>query len=241
MSASIGKPAQTESAPHQTFGARLDGYIARRGEFHHRILDAAEKLVVERRGTSFSMRELAARASVSAATPFNHFGSKRGLLSAIVERSLDRFAQMTREEISGADPLRRMFERADAVLRYYAEKPELYRPVFAELLGSEESPHRPLLKAITSWQSGLRAASRAGQLRRGRNLDVIANQLETNWIGSLMLWVGNAIDGPGWKLQAQYGTALALLSVASDAAAPWLQSRVLELEAQLAKLVPRGR
>jgi AcrR family transcriptional regulator len=240
MSATVGKTAQTKRAPRETFGARLDGYILRRGEFHNRILDAAEKLVVESRGTSFSMRDLADRAKVSPATPFNHFGSKRGLLTAIVERSFDQFVRMPKETSSGADPLRQMFERANSLLCYYAEKPDLYRPVFAELLGSEESPHRALLQAITSWRSGLRAASRAGQLRRGRNLDVIANQLETNWIGCLMLWIGGAIDRTGWKLEAEYGTAMTLLSVASDAAAPWLHDHVLTLEAQLARVVPRA-
>ena len=240
MSAPVSKTAQTERASRETFGARLDGYISRRGEFHNRILDAAEKLIVETRGTSFSMRDLADRAKVSPATPFNHFGSKRGLLSAIVERSFDRFVRMPKETPSGADPLRQMFDRADLLLCYYAKKPDLYRPVFAELLGSEESPDRALLQAITSWRSGLRAASRVGQLQKGRNLDVIANQLETNWIGSLMLWIGGAIDGSGWKLQAEYGTAVTLLSVASDAAVPWLHDRVLQLEAQLATVIPRA-
>jgi hypothetical protein len=55
-----------------------------------------------------------------------------------------------------------------------------------------------------------------------------------------MLWIGGAIDGSGWKLQAEYGTAVTLLSVASDAAVPWLQDRVLQLEAQLARVIPRA-
>lgn len=226
-------------APYETFGAKLDGYIARKGEFRNRILDAAEDLIAKGGGTSFSMQELASRAGVSAATPFNHFRSKRGLLSAIVERSIERLGRVSQGPRKGADPLERMFEQADAVLGHYAQKSQLYRPVFGELVGSETgAPPRALLQANAFWRTHLQAAFDAGQLQQGRNLDVIAHQLETNWIGSLMLWINKALDGSEWKTQAQYGTALALASVSSKATHPQIAKRIVALEKRLAQIIP---
>jgi AcrR family transcriptional regulator len=196
-------------------------------------------LIAETGDTSFATRELAIRAGVSAATPFNHFGSKRGILSAIVDRSLERLA--TRQEHARlGDPLERIFRNADAAVSYYAAKPRLFRPVFGELLGNEALRYHTLQQANTSWRLGLDAAAEAGQLRRGRDLDVIANQLEVNWLGSLVLWIIGRVDGDGWKLQSEYGTALTLAGVVAAEELDRLGGRITRLERRLARLVGPG-
>jgi AcrR family transcriptional regulator len=223
--------------PTRTQGAKLEGYIARHGEFRTRILDAAEALIAETGDTSFATRELAIRAGISAATPFNHFGSKRGILSAIVDRSLERLAARREHPTRLGDPLERIFRNGEAAVSYYAAKPKLFRPVFGELVGSEAISYRTLQQANTSWRLDLDAAAEAGQLRRGRNLDVIANQLETNWLGSLVLWIIGRVDGDGWKLQSEYGTALTLASVVAAEELDRLGGRITRLERRLARLV----
>ena len=203
-------------------GRQLEGYVARHDEFRNRILDAAEALIAETGDTSFATRELAIRAGVSAATSFNHFRSKRGILGAIVDRSLEHLATRRENPTRPGDPLERIFRNGDAVVAYYAAKPRLFRPVFGELVGkpvfselagNEASRYHTLQQANMSWRLGLDAAAEAGQLRRGRDLDVIAHQLEVNWLGSLVLWIIGRVDGDGWKLQSEYGTALTLASV----------------------------
>ena len=54
-----------------------------------RILDAAGSLIRETGGTEFTMVTVADQAEVSHATPYNLFGSKNGLLYALLDRSLD--------------------------------------------------------------------------------------------------------------------------------------------------------
>jgi AcrR family transcriptional regulator len=225
----------------------LGGYVVRYGEFRNRILDAAEVLIAETGDTSFATRELAIRAGVSAATPFNHFGSKRGILSAIVDRSLERLATLQEHPTRLGDPLERIFRNGDAAVSYYAAKPKLFRPVFGELIGKPVfgelvgkeaiSRYHTLQQANTSWRLSLDAAVEAGQLRRGRDLDVIANQLEANWLGSLVLWIIGRVDGDGWKLQSEYGTALTLASVVAAEELDRLGGRITRLERRLARLV----
>jgi AcrR family transcriptional regulator len=232
----VSHPIQSSKSPSRTQGAKLEGYIVRHGEFRNRILDAAEVLIAETGDTSFATRELAIRAGVSAATPFNHFRSKRGILIAIVDRSLERLATRQQHPTRLGDPLEGIFRNADAAVSYYAAKPRLFRPVFGELVGNEASRYQTLQQANTTWRLGLDAAAEAGQLRRGRDLDVIANQLEANWLGSLVLWVIGRVDGDGWKLQAEYGTALTLASVVAAEELDRLGGRITRLERRLARL-----
>ena len=232
----MSHPIQSSKSPGRTRGARLEGYVVRHDEFRNRILDAAEVLIAETGDTSFATRELATRAGVSAATPFNHFGSKRGILSAIVDRSLEHLAMRREHPTRLGDPLERIFRNGDAVVSYYAAKPRLFRPVFGELIGNEARHYHTLQHANTSWRIGLDAAAEAGQLRRGRDLDVIANQLEVNWLGSLVLWIIGRVDGDGWKLQSEYGTALTLASAVAAEELDRLGARITRLERRLARL-----
>ena len=52
------------------------------------------------------------------------FGSKRGILSAIVDRSLERLATQREQPTRLGDPLERIFRNADVVVSYYAAKPK---------------------------------------------------------------------------------------------------------------------
>ena len=237
----MNHPAPSSKSPSRTQGAKLEGYVVRHDEFRNRILDAAEALIAKTGDTSFATRELAIRAGVSAATPFNHFRSKRGILSAIVDRSLERLATQREHPTRLGDPLERIFRNGDAAVSYYAAKPKLFRPVFGELVGKARAPeaisrYHTLQQANTSWRLSLDAAVEAGQLRRGRDLDVIANQLEANWLGSLVLWIIGRFDGDGWKLQSEYGTALTLASVVAAEELDRLGARITRLERRLARL-----
>ena len=105
---------------------------ARRG----RILDAAGALIRATGGTDFTMLEVAERAEVSPATPYNLFASKNGLLYALLDRSLDEVLRgaMT---FSAASPLEHPLEAADIAADLFARDPVFYRPLFLVLLGGD--------------------------------------------------------------------------------------------------------
>ena len=148
----MSHPIKSSKSPGRTQGAKLEGYVVRHDEFRNRILDAAEALIAEAGNTSFATRELAIRAGVSAATPFNHFGSKRGILSAIVDRSLERLATRREQPTRLGDPLERIFRNADVVVSYYAAKPKLFRPVFGDAVAEEKHLVEGILRG--GWQRG---------------------------------------------------------------------------------------
>tara|TARA_R110002096_G_scaffold75490_3_gene178367 strand:+ start:824 stop:1567 length:744 start_codon:yes stop_codon:yes gene_type:complete len=208
-----------------------NGYALRREKFRKKILDAAEALIVETGDLSFGMRELAVEAKVSAATPFNHFGSKHGVLNGIIERSLNHLSPKRIVQNPKEEPVAGIFRHCDEVVKYYASKPELYRPVFGEVLCAPTTGVANAIQLANSyWKAGLQAALEAGQIKPGRNLDIVASQLEANWLGPLILWVGGSLDGEAWRRQAEYGTAIVLLSLVEDSARNQLERRVEELE-----------
>ncbi len=56
-----------------------------KAERRRQIVRAARELIVERGDAGLSMRELARRAGVSQATPYNLFGTKRAILLAVLQ------------------------------------------------------------------------------------------------------------------------------------------------------------
>ncbi|MAM39480.1 MAG: TetR family transcriptional regulator [Erythrobacter sp.] len=67
-----------------------------------KILDGAERLL--RTGKAdFSMRDLAAEAGVSFATPFNRFGSKLAIMRALSARRIDAMIDRYGKEAPGGD------------------------------------------------------------------------------------------------------------------------------------------
>ena len=70
--------SKTKPSPHGARGEPL----------RLRVIDAAERLLREDKA-DFSMRDLAAEAGVSFATPFNQFGSKAAIMQALSSRRID--------------------------------------------------------------------------------------------------------------------------------------------------------
>ena len=103
------------------------------------ILDAAERLFLERGYRETAIQELADEADVAIASLYAHFGSKEGLYLALVERAaeLDR-SYFDRVYAADLSPTLRLNALADAFLRFYRAHPGLFR-LFA-LRGGTEGP-----------------------------------------------------------------------------------------------------
>lgn len=95
---------------------------SRRGDVHHRILEAARRCFYRDGITATGVDTLAEEAGVSKRTLYNHFGSKDGLVTAYLERREDRWRRRlaTGLEQAGDDPLERLL----AYVRGYARSIE---------------------------------------------------------------------------------------------------------------------
>ena len=96
----------TESKVRSSGGANA----GRKAETQARILDAAIALFAERGYDGASIREIAARADVSRATVFWHFGDKSTLFQEACRRMLVPFIEKFRDSIAHLDANKRIFE-----------------------------------------------------------------------------------------------------------------------------------
>src|SRR6266496_2327682 len=77
---SLAKPTTTQAAV-------WDAEAESQGGSQDRILDAAERLVAERGYTAASISLISKASGLPASSIYWHFGSKEGLLAAVVERA----------------------------------------------------------------------------------------------------------------------------------------------------------
>jgi AcrR family transcriptional regulator len=193
-----------------------------------RILDAAERLIRETGGTDFSVRALAAASGVSAATPFNLFGSKEGLLYALLSRSLDQIVT-DGLRFTSPDPAFHVIEAAENAVAAFLADPEFLRPLYQVLLSVSHPVHRPLFmeRTFAYWMTATLTIKNEEPALQ----DIVAQALMAHFIGLLELWVHCDLDDDAFRTHAICGVILNVHAVASP-------KQVAKLMARLAKASP---
>src|SRR5258708_39673455 len=82
------------------------------------ILDAAEHLLANVGEDGLSIREVCARAGVTAPTVYHHFGDKRALVDCVVAECFTRFDRTFRRRDVPADPVERLRWSFDRYVEY---------------------------------------------------------------------------------------------------------------------------
>jgi AcrR family transcriptional regulator len=185
-----------------------------------RTLDAAEGLIRDTGTTDFSMLALAERAELSPATPYNLFGSKAGIMYALLNRSMDLVDRGGSRAGIHSDPFDRVVQAGRAAVEVFAADSAFYRPLHRLLLGASDSQHRPAFmdRGLQYWKVVVKGLDEAGALCAEIDADELARQLEINFLGALDLWVQEELDDDEFRAQIVYGTALLLLAIADDKA-----------------------
>ncbi len=105
--------------------------------YHHgnlkaALIDAGIALLEEEGLGGLSLRAIAARVGVSHTAPKNHFGSLRGLTTAIATEGFLRHAAFTRHGVSEAsDPQTRLLAAMEGYVRFAAVHPALFSLMFS--------------------------------------------------------------------------------------------------------------
>jgi len=113
------------------------------GDLRRALIDAALTMVIEEGAWNFTLREVARRARVSHAAPYNHFEDKAALLAEVAALG---FQSLTRAMEAAAHGQSRSARQAfagigAAYVRFGVEHPAHYRLMFgAELADKERYP-----------------------------------------------------------------------------------------------------
>ena len=199
-----------------------------------RILDAAGSLIRETGGTHFTMVTVADKAEVSHATPYNLFGSKNGVLYALLDRSLDELMRGALR-FTAPSPLEHPVEAGDIAAEIFARDPIFYRPLFLVLLGVRDDVHRPrfMERSLDYWRRSLDGLAETGALDDGGDRDDLARALLVHFAGVLELWIHRDLDETGFRAQVTYGIALHMLGFAEGTTRARLRKRMKDAQRRL--------
>lgn len=124
-----------DNAP--ALGKRQQGLEDRR----RRLVKAASELLAERDNGQFSMPDLAERAGVSLATPYNLFGSKAAVLAQVFERLVRGFHRDD-NWMDGLSASARIFGVIDRLAQAYEVQGRLFRNLWRALYGLDLTEHK---------------------------------------------------------------------------------------------------
>ena len=167
-----------------------------------RVIDAAERLLCAGKA-GFSMRDLAAEAGVSFATPFNQFGSKAAIMQALSTRRIDTM----RTRFATAPPLTDTTDRVllaiDTAVAVMLEQPEINRAVMGWLGTATPAPGQVWARSMALWTLALGAGEGLNAARRQQALCCLPRQLAFAFRGVLSFWTAGELSDAALALEAR--------------------------------------
>jgi AcrR family transcriptional regulator len=125
------------------------------------ILDAAEHLLASVGEEGLSIREVCARAGVTAPTVYHHFGDKAALVDRVVDECFASFDRANVRRPGPSDPVEALRRGFDRYVAYGVEHPAHYRLMF-QRLGPRPTPAG--LASYDRLRRAVAAAAAAGRL-----------------------------------------------------------------------------
>lgn len=193
-----------------------------------RAMNIAESLIRSSGSTDFTMIALSRDAEVAEGTLYNLFGSKTGLLYAVLTRTVDPLDAIGSRISADTAPFARVLKSAGAAADLYLSDPELVRPLCKHLLGESDPVHRPAMmeRGMRFWHQAVSGLERAGHLRPVITAGEFAREQLIHMLGVLDLWVQREVEAGEFKAQLLYGTAWLLLGIAKGDDREWLLRQI---------------
>jgi AcrR family transcriptional regulator len=203
-----------------------------KGERRNRILAAAHDLLREIDADTVTVKAIATRSGLSAATIYNLFGSKTVILSQVFDRDLSGFEALV-EAAEAGDSLDRIFDSITIAARLYRDDPNFYRLTMVARGGVgqgfrfDSAVREPRMRF---WRRLVEAAVAEGALRSDTDAAVVSVLLVQIASGALMDWASDAISVDQLEAETSFGFAAALTNFAVKSAETRLRRRMTALE-----------
>ena len=178
------------------------------------LIDAAHALVRETGGAGFSMRQLAERAGVSPATPYNLLGSKGEVLRRVVLDEYDSFAARL-AGLPQREPLERLLAGMDLIVVHYTAEPDFYRGLYAGMIGVETNHLREVMteQGQHLWGDMVRAAIDGGEIAPLVSAPDLTALLLRGVAGTVEAWLAEGWDAARFAAEMRMGSRLLVLGL----------------------------
>lgn len=183
----------------------------------------------------FSMTELAARAGVSAATPYNLVGAKSEILRLVVRAEFDAFsARLAR--LKAPSPLARLIDATALVVAHYAADPRFYRGLFRAAVAVEASDVHDFMHAEghALWSRMTAEAVGAGELEGFVEPGPLTGALLGLISMTTVAWFSEGWTRKRFALEMAHAVRLPLAAVATRAPRARLLAEIADLQGKLA-------
>lgn len=175
-----------------------------------RLLNAAADLIAATPGEDFSLRAVCDAAGVKMPTLYHFFGSKQGLIEAVIERGFDMYLSAKSSSESSGDPIQDLRLGWDAHVAFGLENPGFYTLMYGKVRPgySPEAQSKPseILRSLTS------QAESEGRLVVGYE-QAAAHILATN-IGVTLRLIIQGKDDPALSAAVREGALAAITGTA---------------------------
>ena len=204
------------------------------------IVEAVRALMRETGDTGLSMRAIAARAKVSLATPYNLFGSKRGVVMAVLEDA--REFQQKFSTLKNLSAVERIFKALSITFAYHVQDPEFYRTLWASLLdprgGGELRTELITPQNAMFWRGLLEEARQERAIAEDIDMDLLQQSLNGRFAAVMLNWIMGGSSVRELEPGACFSYASTLCACATDSFRPVIRERMLTFQAEL--LAVRG-
>lgn len=205
------------------------------------LIAIARDLIRSRGDFELSMRDLAARAQVSLRTPYLIFGSKAGLVSAVLRADQAIFGEKLRALPRG-DAFHDLFKSLTAGVAFYAENQPFYRALFRETLAYSHKGETEQARANPDrFVRTCRRATDEGLVRPGVDPRVLAETLLDIFAANVRTWAASDYDVRLVEPRIGFGWSAMLAGVAVEGHAERMQRQMQDFQAALQNFAPPPR
>lgn len=158
------------------------------------VLDAAERLMRADGAATFSMRELAAEAGVSFATPFNQFGSKAAIAQALSARRIALMSKRFLETEPSGDTVRRVLAAVSIAVGVMLEEPQINRAIIRSLGFPGAQPSEVSAQSRALWAAAFGDGGGIDPTLSSVAAERVPEQLAIAFRGCLSFWIADEIS-----------------------------------------------
>ena len=199
----------------------------RREARRRNLIETAEALIRETGDAGFQMRELAARAGVSPATPYNLIGGKGEILRLVVR---DEFASFEARlaALAPMSPLAKLAAATDEVVTHYEADRDFHRGLIQAAFGAVEPQVRQFMgvEGQTLWRGLVEAALASGELSGDLRSGPLTSFLLRSIAGVAEAWITEGWDEARFRLEMTAAVGLLLAAGAAEPMRSDLLARV---------------
>ena len=200
---------------------------------HELLVAIARQLIRESGDFDLSMRELAARARVSLRTPYLMFGSKAGLVGAILRADQAIYWNKLRALPRG-DAFHDLFKSLAAGVAFYAENQPFYRALFRETHAySGRGETEPARENPRRFERTCRRALDEGLVQPSVDPHMLGETLLDIFAANVRTWAASDHDVKFVEPRIGFGWAAVLAGVALGPHADRMHRKMQDFQAAL--------